>query len=157
MKLQHYNEINNVYFITTITKNRKPIFNDKLACDLFINLITYYKLKYSCKIYAFVIMPNHIHFIIQISNNISISTFMKLLKGTFSRYYNELSKNNSTSIFQEGFYDNIIKNEFELNSIIDYIHNNLIKANIAYEYKNYFYSSYNFFYENDKTFNLLLI
>ncbi|MGG7164520.1 REP-associated tyrosine transposase [Clostridium ihumii] len=157
MKLQHYNELNNVYFITTITKNRKPIFNDKLACDLFINLITYYKLKYSCKIYAFVIMPNHIHFIIQISNNISISTFMKLLKGTFSRYYNELSKNNSTSIFQEGFYDNIIKNEFELSSVMNYIHNNPIKANIAYEYKDYFYSSYTFFYENDKTFNLLLI
>ena len=157
MHLKHYDEKNNVYFITTVTKDREPVFNDELACQLFINLLTYYKIKYYINIKAFVIMPDHIHLIIQSLGEQSISDFMKMLKGNFTRYYNEIINKNCHSKFQRGFYDKIIRNEIQLNEIFYYIHNNPVKRGLVCDPQNYHYSSYKFYYENDSRFKLLLM
>lgn len=155
MSLKHYYEENHYYFITTVTANRKPIFNDKLACELFLNLLTYYKFSCNYNIFAFVFMPDHVHVIIQPLGEDNISTIMKKVKGSFSRYYNRL-KNTTGTVLQKGFYDNVIRSEKQYHEITDYIHYNPVQKGIVAEAQDYLYSSYKYYFENDDRFVLLL-
>ena len=156
MSPKHYYEEKNFYFITTVTENRVPIFEDILACKLFINLLIYYKFNCNYNVMAFVIMPDHVHLILQPTGNENISDIMKKIKGSFSRYYNKLNKRSGT-VFQKGFYDTIIKDENHLNETIAYIHYNPVKNGIVFEAKDYPYSSYNYYHEEDDGYRLLLM
>ena len=156
MSLKHYHEKNNLYFITTIIENRRIIFKDEFACDLFVNLLTYYKFSCDYNIKAFVIMPDHVHLIIQPIGKYNISEIVKKIKGSFSRYYNKQNKTSGT-VFQKGFYDSIIKTEEQLYKTIEYIHYNPVKKGIVAEMGDYLYSSYNFYYKDDDRFKLILI
>lgn len=155
MSPQHYYEENHYYFITTVTQNRKPLFNDKLACELFINLLTYHKFSSSYNIKAFVIMPDHVHFIIQPMGKYNISEIMKKIKGSFSRYYNQLNKSTGT-VLQKGFYDTVIRSEKQLREIMDYIHHNPMQKGIVSEVQDYYYSSYSYYFDSDDRFGLVL-
>ena len=73
----------------------------------------------------FVIMPNHIHLLLQINTDDdgrsmiapTISTVVRLLKG-------EVSGQAGFSVWQKGFYDHIIRNEKDLLDVWNYIERN---------------------------------
>ena len=73
----------------------------------------------------FVIMPNHIHLLLQINTGDdgrsmiapTISTVVRLLKG-------EVSRQAGFSVWQKGFYDHIIRNDCDYLNIWNYIDGN---------------------------------
>ena len=96
----------------------------------------------NAKLDKFIVMPNHLHGIIQIINYSrnrpwpvptqisrfghiipnSISTIINHFKGSVKRHFN---KNNSSDFeWQTRFHDRIIRNEIELHKIQQYINNN---------------------------------
>ena len=87
------------------------------------------------KINEYVIMPNHLHFIIQIDNNNekngvgvgldrpTIPQIIGLYKSGVTRFYNQKIKAN-IQIWQRNYYEHIIRNENEYYRIIEYIKNN---------------------------------
>lgn len=156
MPLKHYHQKNTPYFITTVTKNRVEIFNDKLACQLFTTYLIYYKFKCCYNIKAFVIMPDHIHLILQPLGEDNISDIMKKLKASFSITYNKLTKSQG-AIWQKGFYEKAIRDAKALNEVTEYIHYNPVRKKLVIEPKRYKFSSYNYYYENDDEFKILMI
>ena len=70
----------------------------------------------------YVIMPNHIHMIIELDNGttISLSTIVGLLKSGISREI-------GFSVWQRSFHDHIIRNETDYKNIWNYIENNPAK------------------------------
>lgn len=94
MKLREHRE-GSYYFITTVTQNRNPIFTSTINAELFTTLLIYFKLKSNYNVSAFVIMPDHVHIIIEPLGEDTISDIMKNIKGNFSIFYNKL--NNSSS------------------------------------------------------------
>ncbi|MDR5659791.1 transposase [Serpentinicella sp. ANB-PHB4] len=156
MSLKHYYEENCYYFITTITENRESIFKDPIICDLLIHILTQYKLQCPFNLKAFVVMPDHIHLLLQPTGKENISEIMKKVKGSFSRYYNRLQKRTG-SVFQKGFYDMAIRNDNQLLEVMEYIHHNPCKKGIDLVPEDYTYSSYNFYFNADRKFELLMM
>lgn len=70
----------------------------------------------------YVIMPNHIHMIIELDNGTttSLSTIVGLLKSGISREI-------GFSVWQRSFHDHIIRNETDYKNIWNYIENNPAK------------------------------
>lgn len=72
-----------------------------------------------------VIMPNHIHMLLQINTDVdgrsliapTISTVVRLMKGA-------VSKNVKANIWQKGFYDHVIRNEKDYLEVWNYIEGN---------------------------------
>ena len=72
-----------------------------------------------------VIMPNHIHLLLQIHTDAdgrpviapSISTVVRLMKGT-------VSKQAGFPVWQKGFYDHVIRNESDYQDLWNYIEGN---------------------------------
>lgn len=114
--------------------------NSGIIAEQEIN-ITERKREY-IKIEKYVIMPNHIHMIIYIHNDISeiavheqfskptkqsVPTIIRSYKSAVTKRINEL-KGNSTpcpyDVWQSRFYDHIIRNMQDYNRIWEYINTN---------------------------------
>lgn len=78
----------------------------------------------------YVIMPDHIHIILQTKNNggrmVSAPTVISGVK----RYVSEKC---GGSIWQKGFYDHIIRNQTDYNEIWEYIENNPKKWHLIHK------------------------
>ncbi len=147
---------NGAYFITICTKDRKCVLSNiivgdgfpvpkltkqgKIICDL-INEIP---IKYSnITVDKYVIMPNHIHVILIISNNHgtgnpspTISNIIGWLKYTATKNANIYFNTIGCQLFQRSYYDHIIRNEQDYMNIWQYIENNPLKWNEDKYYKN---------------------
>ena len=130
----------NAYFITICTDNRRNLFwtdaDAIIDCAKNVPLSNFGTIvqrsiedipKYYSVISVdhYVIMPNHVHLLLQIhsdSNGRSmiaptISTVVRLMKGT-------VSKQAGFAVWQKGFYDHVIRNDNDYLDIWNYIEGN---------------------------------
>ena len=132
------------YFITVCVKNRKNLLGEIVGCGDFDapkmdlsefgtildKYINHMNCKYShVKVDKYVIMPNHFHMIINITDfkngasetaapyNNEISKFVSLLKRYCNREY-------KTNIWQRSFNDHVIRDKNDYNKIWEYIDTN---------------------------------
>jgi len=75
-----YSDEKPIYFITSSVTERLPIFFDENLCEIVLKELNFYREKYSFAIYAFVIMPTHIHLLVQQMGEENISEFMRSFK-----------------------------------------------------------------------------
>ena len=125
-KLRRYLEPGASYFVTSVVKDREKIFLSEKECKLLMVTMQFYKYYLDYKIYAFVIMPDHIHAIIQPREEFNISVIMNKIKGNFGNNYNKIVGKQG-KVWQSRFYDEGITNMKELMEKIQYIHNNPVR------------------------------
>jgi len=147
--IKRYFEPGLAYFVTSVTYKRKPIFTIAKVNDIFLLTVEYLKLALDYKIFAYCVMPDHIHIIIQPCGEYDLSYIMKMIKGGFARRYNKLNVSGG-AVWQRKFYEETIRNEAMLFSKIEYIHNNPLKANLASCLENFSYSSYQNFFTSER-------
>jgi REP element-mobilizing transposase RayT len=87
----------------------------------------------------FIVMPNHVHGIIIIKNDVGnglkpfptklhgLSEFIRAFKTFSSRNINKIIVNHERFRWQKSFHDHIIRNEKDLNNMREYIANNPLK------------------------------
>jgi putative transposase len=139
--MRHYLEPGAVYSVTSVTKDRRPLFTDERACRFFITCLEFQKCVLSFKLYGFALMHDHVHCVIQPSKTADISKIMQHLKGNFARKYNS-SVGDIGSLWQPRYYDRCIRNEFDLVRILEYIHDNPVRAGLVSSPGEWEYSSY---------------
>ena len=80
------------------------------------------------KVDKYQIMPNHIHLIIFIYEDSNGRTqFAPTISRIIKQFKGSITKQIGFSIWQKSFYDRIIRNEKEYQSVWNYIHNNPLK------------------------------
>lgn len=123
------------YFITICSKDKKCILSyvdsrGKIHLTEIGSIVNFYLSKsyYYLNINEYIIMPNHIHIIIEIitEDKINLGQFVSTFKSKIYKKYNKL-KHIKTSIWQRNYYEHIIRNNSELNRIKNYIKNNPYK------------------------------
>jgi len=145
---------NEIYHIYDRTVGHENIFSSKRELGRIINLIDYYrfshKVRYSqfrllsedqqkvylakvhkqvplIEIYAFSLMPNHYHFLLQQLQNRGILLFISTLQNSYAKYYNIKNKRHGT-LFQSPFKAKRIESDEELIHISRYIHLNPVTS-----------------------------
>lgn len=119
--------------------NKEFIFSDDLYKEYLIKKLTQFKVEMNFELYGYVIMSNHYHLLIR-SHEIGLSSLMHRLNSDFSKYYN--FKNNRTGhVFQERYKGILVYDDNYLASLLRYIHQNPVKANICKYVYNYKWSS----------------
>jgi len=139
-RLQNYNySQNGAYFVTICTKDKQCIFGEVVPVGAGIDrpkmeLSNIGKIVEGCinevsKIYKnvnvdkFVIMPNHMHMIIEI-NGCGRSMPAPTVSSIICQLKSVSSKQAGIVIWQKGFYDHIIRNQNDYDSIWNYIDTN---------------------------------
>ena len=130
----------NAYFITVCTQNRRNLFwqnvgaitdrpekvpltpHGRIVRQSIEDIPRYYS---GVSVDHFVIMPNHIHLLLQIHTDAdgrsliapTISTVVRLMKGA-------VSKQAGFSVWQKGFYDHVVRSQRDYLDIWNYIEGN---------------------------------
>ena len=125
---------NGCYFVTICTKNRAQILSRViaganalctvsfthagLAVDKWLNATAHY---YGVLLVKYIIMPNHLHLLLQIEDGIkeraTVSRMIKHFKTNVTRELGE-------SIWQKSFYDHVIRDADDFSVKYAYIENN---------------------------------
>ncbi len=115
---------NQIYHITTTSKNRSPIFSNYIHARLLINCMKKSDALNYTKTLAFVVMPDHLHWLIQLNQGASLANVIKSMKS-------ESAKKLGQPVWQKGYYDHAIRKEEDIQSIARYIVANPIRAGLV--------------------------
>ena len=147
--IQHFNIPGHAHFLTFSCYRRLPLLNRDRSRYWIINAITQAKIKYNYSLWAYVIMPEHVHLLVYPLEQIyDISLFLKAIKMSVARkakYYLQENKREWLDrltlkrgpgkvfrFWQSGpGYDRNINTEEELYEKFHYIHNNPVKRELV--------------------------
>ena len=119
------------------TFQKQPYFNDTELAQKFLEVLVETAKENNTRIYAYCIMPDHIHILIESSKNMSIISFIKHVKGRFVSWCRENDKNIR---FQRSFYDHILRKGEDVYTISRYIIGNPIRAGIEDHFGDYLFA-----------------
>lgn len=143
--IRRYFHENDIIFVTHVSHNRKPILVDNF--DLLWKAIETTKQKTQFDLIAWAILPDHFHMIVDPKKN-NLSALMKSMKLSFSWHYRQRIEMVKGRVWQNRFWDHIIRDEKDLNKHIDYIHYNAVKHGIAANAIEWKYSSIHQYFED---------
>ena len=129
-----------MYHIMSRSISELDLFRNAEDKERYMSTVKRYKDKYDVKIYAYCLMDNHSHILID-SNGADISKVMQGINLSYARYYNK-KYHRYGHLFQDRFKSKVIKNNDYFVRLSAYIHKNPYSIE---EYKNsieqYEYSS----------------
>ncbi len=112
-----------IYLITTVTKDRQPLFQTFTAARAVIHAIRDDAARGSHKTLAFVVMPDHLHWLLELRQE-SLSRLVGRVKSISAKRIGE-------PIWQDGFHDRALRKEEELKAIARYVVANPIRAGLV--------------------------
>jgi len=128
-----------LYHVMARGNNRECHLLDEKNKQEYINIIKRYKERYGFKLYAYCIMDNHVHLLIEV-DEVPLNKIMQGIQQVYTQRYN---KNNMRTghVFQQRYKAIVCNKESYLLQLIKYIHFNPIEAGIT-NTTNYKWSSY---------------
>lgn len=82
-------------------------------------------------IYSYVIMPNHVHLLVKITSECTLSQVLKRWKGTSARLIN-LATKRAGSLWCPEYFDKVIRDEYHYFNVIGYIEKNIKMAGVLW-------------------------
>lgn len=111
-----------IYHIMARSISEVQLFKSIDDKNKFLSYIKKYKNIFSFRVYAFCIMDNHIHLLID-SNGADISKFMHSINQCYAQYYNR-KYNRNGHVFGDRFKSKIADSDSSIICMSAYIHNN---------------------------------
>jgi REP-associated tyrosine transposase len=128
------------YFVTTSAFESQALFQSQRAANLLIETILGYREQCKFLLHEFVVMPNHLHFLISPAPNVTLERAMQLIKGGYShRAGKELGIR--SEIWQRGFVDHRVRDAQGCIRHQEYIRLNAVRAHMVDAPENYPFSS----------------
>ena len=113
------------FFITSITTQRRTIFQKDATADLFVHVLLHYRSQGKYLLHEFVVMPDHFHALITPGQDISLEKAVQFIKGGFSF---RLKKG---SIWQASFTNHRVQDLQDYVKHREYIWLNPVRARLA--------------------------
>lgn len=117
------------YHVFTRGNNKNHIFYAPRDYGRLIQKIGEYHVEYPIRIFAYCLMPNHLHFLVQQTEHCLLSDFFGTLLNSHARYIN-LKYDNVGHVFQGRFKANFVENEASFMQVSRYIHLNPLSKDI---------------------------
>lgn len=128
---------------------KEYIFNQKIAIKKYVELLNNERENFDLEILAYCVMNNHAHLLIYTKRIEEMSLYMHTINQKFAQFYNYINQGRVGYVFRDRYKSEPIYNEQSLIRCIRYIHNNPVKANIVKSPKDYKYSSYSKYLNNN--------
>jgi len=118
------------YFLTLVTYKRQPL--------LLVDAGLFWECWPEPKPLAWVILPDHVHLLLSNDDSL-ISEMIHRFKITYSRRFRNMHR--PGRVWQNRFWDHIIRDEDDLRRHLDYIHYNSVKHGMVADPFTYAHSS----------------
>ena len=130
LRRRRYSSPNQVYHITTTTRGRQKWFQDFALGRIVVDALHREAEVGHAKTLAFVVMPDHVHWLMDLNETCSLSTTVSNVKSIAARNIN-VALSRTGPIWQPGFFDRAMRREEDLTSIARYIVANPLRAKLV--------------------------
>jgi len=133
------------YHVITRGNQRQQVFKDKDDYHRYLKILSDYKIRYAYLLYAYVLMSNHVHLLIE-TKEIPLSKILQGINQSYTLYFNK--KYQTVGHLFQGRYKAILcDKDAYLLSLVKYIHLNPVRAKIVKTLKDYPWSSHRHYVE----------
>ena len=140
-------EIAGYYHIINRGVEQRVIFKEACDYEYFEELMCFYMKSYGITLHNYCLMSNHYHLLIETSTD-NLSKFMRQLNMNYAIYFNKKYKRVG-HLWQGRFKSWYVTNEAYLYTLMLYIEQNPLKANMVKTLEAYPYSSYHYFLQKE--------
>lgn len=134
--------VNQPHHVVQRGHNRQVVFADADDFSFYIATLAEWKEKLACRVYAYCLMTNHVHMVIEpLGSAEDLGLLMKRVAGRYTRYINK--KEGRTGTVWEGRYkSSIVESGQYLLACCRYVEMNPVRAGIVVQPEAYRWSSY---------------
>lgn len=120
--------------------NQQVCFADRGDYERYLATLAEFKGKLSVKVYAWCLMTNHVHLLLEPSDATSLGLLMKRLSGRQTRYHNRLEQRSGT-LWEGRYKSSLVQSEGNLLACCRYIELNPVRACMVAAAQDYPWSS----------------
>ncbi len=118
------------FFATTGTSMGRRLLQSERNAELLIDVLRSLVAEHKFELHDFVVMPDHVHWLLTVYDEMTIEKAMQLIKGRFShRLSHEFGY--LGEVWQRGFTEEQVMNPESLDAHREYIAQNPLKAGLA--------------------------
>jgi REP element-mobilizing transposase RayT len=121
--------VGQIYLLTSCTDQRRPYFADFWTGRIVVHVTQELDAKEQSETLALVVMPDHVHWLIELKQS-SLASLMRGLKSESARRLN-LAKGHTGPIWQRGYHDRAIRTDEELRAVARYVVRNPVRAGLV--------------------------
>ncbi len=125
-----FSSVNQIYFITTVVNNRTKYFNNIYVARKVIKEMKYMHDEDYLHSIAWVLMPDHLHWIFQLAEKQDLPSVMGLFKGRSAKRVNEVM-NLRGPFWQRAYYDHALRKGEDIKEISRYMVANPLRAGLV--------------------------
>jgi REP element-mobilizing transposase RayT len=130
LRKNRFSESGRVYLVTTSCRDREPIFSDASLGAIVAEEIRASDQKDRTYTFAFVVMPDHLHWLFELRPRQTLSSVIRRVKGRSSYRVNQ-ARRTSGAIWQTGFHDHAVRAEESLENLGNYLIHNPVRAGLV--------------------------
>lgn len=121
-------ESGRIYLITCVTDKRTPIFSQWPCGRRLVNVSM--KENPRAETLAYVVMPDHLHWLVQLKDGSQLGRVMRTVKSVSSRQVNR-ALHRSGRLWQPGYHDHALRKEEDLVATARYLVANPLRAGLV--------------------------
>jgi putative transposase len=135
--LKRFHQSGQSHFITVSCYRRKPNFSSPHIYAPFLDCMERMRVRFEMCIYAYVVMPEHVHFLVSEPTQETLADAMHFLKLSFTKRLHHKG-----SFWQKRYYDRNVRDAGEFDEKLVYIHRNPVSRGLAREPADWKWSSF---------------
>jgi REP element-mobilizing transposase RayT len=131
LRLGRHSEPGRIYLLTTVTHQRSPLFADFHAGRLVVRAMRQRHRAGDVSSLAFVVMPDHVHWLIELGAGCTLAALMRTFKSYTARELNVLHNQPDRCVWQPGYQDHALRKEEDVQAVARYLVANPLRAGLA--------------------------
>ncbi|ACH39482.1 transposase, Y1_Tnp domain-containing [Citrifermentans bemidjiense Bem] len=130
-----------IYHVLNRGNSREEVFHKQGDYYSFVKLLTESMEQFDVRIFAYCLMPNHFHILVEPEKGEALSKFMQWLTTCHVRRYHQ-HYGTSGHVWQDRFKSFIVQNDVHLLTVARYIEGNPVRAGLVKSAKDWRWSSH---------------
>ena len=128
LRLGRFSEPGRIYLVTFVTDNRTPLFTHLLLGRIVARTLG--KAAMQVTTYCFVVMPDHVHWLLQLRDGQLLSSVVQSVKSISAHQINRTLRR-SGRVWQAGFHDHALRREEDVKAVARYVIANPLRAGLV--------------------------
>ena len=125
--LKRYQQTGQSHFVTFCCYHRRPLFTTDASRQVFENALERVRRNFHLRVYAYVVMPEHVHLLLSEPERDTLADALKSLKqGVARRLIGD-----ADHFWQKRYYDFNVRNHAQFVEKLHYIHWNPVKQGLC--------------------------
>jgi len=131
-----FSQNSQIYLVTTVTEKRRQIFYDFFLGRWVVQAMRRQQEQEKVQSLAFVVMPDHLHWLFALQNDWSLANVMQSVKGISSYEIQKIRRGRgevqeNSTLWQDGYHDHAVRKEEDLQQLARYIVANPLRAGLV--------------------------